>query len=134
MHSKRTFEIQESTINFFYMVDSYWKKHHFEKSNKITKKLKPLFGGINKIITAPLVEMFLHRNMEGMISYKLFKRAITKDEFRETLTRTSFYKDTYNMIANHCFNYLLKDDIITICKDCKGEKYPLENDTYNLCL
>lgn len=131
----QSFEVQKDTIQFFYEIDKYWQDHIKEKQNKIIKKLKPLYKGITGHMISPSREAFLYRNLDRLLSYRLVKSAMSKEDFIEyILTKGEFFNGFYNVLCDYYFKRLNRDDIKAIHETYKDVKFDLLEDTYNKCV
>ena len=123
----KSFEVQKSTIKFLYEVEAYWEDYKSSNSNLI-KKIKPLFR-FSKANRA----FFFYRDPTKLITYKIFKKVVTKDYFISCFN-SSFYRDYYNLLCDSYHKVLSGLDIKLIHDKYKNVEFPMIEDTYKKCL
>jgi hypothetical protein len=130
----KVFQLQKSTVRFFYEADKYWQEHKSDKKDSTIKKLKPLYKGITGYMIRANREVFLFRNLDYLWSYKITKRFISRDDYiYHVLVDGDYFRSFYNVMCDYYFKYLKANDMVKIHETYKGDYFPLLDETYNLC-
>lgn len=133
MQTKK-FQVQESTIQFFYEVDLYWKNYGHERT-KLSKKLKRLYKGIFGRFISSNREAFLYKNPSGMLTYRLVKNMVSSQDYIDNvLQKSGFFREYYNLFCDYYFKVLNGNDIREIHEMYKDHEFPFLDDIYSRCL